>query len=82
MQNRMVRATEYRRLAIAAAALAETSLLANVREKHEKAAATWTALATLDARPTQPRPAQAERSGQALPGPCLPQFDKDKPCIA
>lgn len=44
------RATEYRRLALAASALAEGSLLANVREKHELAAARWADLADLAER--------------------------------
>jgi hypothetical protein len=44
------RAAEYRRLALAASALAETSLLANVREKHELSAARWADLAELAER--------------------------------
>jgi hypothetical protein len=66
---RHVRAIEYRRLAIAANALAETSLLANVREKHEHAAARWTALALLDERPIEPRPAQTQSVGQVQDAP-------------
>ena len=75
MRKSMARAAEYRRLAIAAGALAETSLLANVREKHEQAAAKWTALAILGERPIQPRPAQAGK-------PRFPRVDGDAPCIA
>jgi hypothetical protein len=66
---RQVRAIEYRRLATAANVLAETSLLANVREKHEQAAARWTALAMLDERPIEPRPAQRQSVGQVEDAP-------------
>lgn len=59
MQKRDLRAVEYRSRAVAAGALAEASLLANVREKHERAAAQWTALALLDERAPSPRPALA-----------------------
>lgn len=52
LRRRQARAIEYRRLAIAAGVLAEASLLAHVRGKHEEAAARWTALAILDERPT------------------------------
>jgi cell division protein FtsL len=48
MLQRQVRAAEYRRLSIQASALAESSTLEKVREKHELAAATWAALAALD----------------------------------
>lgn len=44
MHRRLIRAAEYRRLAIMAGAMAETSLLDHVRGKHEAAAARWTAL--------------------------------------
>jgi hypothetical protein len=47
-EKRRLRALEYRRLAAAAEAMAEASPLANIREKHERACATWTALALLD----------------------------------
>ena len=56
-----VRASEYHHLAIAAAELAETSLLANVREKHALAAARWVALAIPD---EQRRAAQPLGSGR------------------
>ena len=46
--KRDVRAAEYRRLADAASALAQSSPLFHVREKHERAAERWTALAVLD----------------------------------
>jgi len=48
MSPRQVRATEYRRLAAQAAALAAGSALDHVREKHQVAAARWAALAALD----------------------------------
>ena len=41
---------EYRRLALAAHALVETSVLANTREKHARSAARWTELADLAER--------------------------------
>jgi hypothetical protein len=53
---REVRAIEYRRLADVAGDLAKSSPLVNVREKHERAAAQWTALALVDERPVQMRP--------------------------
>jgi hypothetical protein len=59
--KRQVRAAEYRRMAMAADTLAENSALANVREKHEQAAARWTALAVLDEQPTRLPPALTDR---------------------
>jgi hypothetical protein len=58
-QRREVRAAEYRRLASEANALGAASPLAHVREKHEKAAETWTALAEREERPTPTRLALA-----------------------
>ncbi len=57
VRNRQDRAAEYRRQAIAASALARSSELAGVREKHEHAAARWTALAVLDEEPSHRRAA-------------------------
>jgi len=54
--KRQVRAASYRDLAAGAAAAAAASLLSNVREKHELAAARWGELAALD-----------EREGEAPP---------------
>jgi len=48
MLQRQVRALEYRRLSLQASALAASSTLENVREKHEVAATRWAALAALD----------------------------------
>lgn len=48
--KRQERAVEYRSRALAAQVLAEASLLANVRERHEAAAARWRDLAELDER--------------------------------
>jgi hypothetical protein len=49
--KKLAKSEEYRCLAAQAAALASASNLAHVREKHETAAAQWTALAaTQDAR--------------------------------
>lgn len=47
MLQKQVRAAEYRRLSGQATALAESSTLENVREKHEVAAERWAALAAL-----------------------------------
>ena len=66
MRNRNVRAAEYRRLAGAAKVLADASVLAHVREKHEHAAATWTALAEMDERPDTLDPTA---TGDAAPPP-------------
>ena len=46
-----LRAVDYRDKARNAAALADASVLAHVREKHELAAATWTGLADFEERP-------------------------------
>ena len=51
MLQRQVRAAAYRRLSGEASALAESSALVNVREKHEVAAARWATLAALDEDP-------------------------------
>lgn len=51
MRKRQDRPAEYRERAAAAISLASEACLANVREKHELAAATWLALAELDERP-------------------------------
>jgi hypothetical protein len=45
VHKNQIRADEYRRLAGEASALAQASGLDNVRDKHELAAAQWTALA-------------------------------------
>lgn len=54
-RSRLDRAAEYRRQAIAASALAQSSQLIGVREKHEHAAARWTALALIDEEPPHRR---------------------------
>lgn len=46
--KRQLRAAEYRDREAEAARLAQASGLANVREKHERAAARWAELAELD----------------------------------
>jgi len=62
-EQKQARAVRYRSQADAETALVETSSLANVREKHELAAARWTALAEADDRPVSPRGAPtADRS--------------------
>jgi len=92
MRTRLDRATEYRRLALAATALVESSLLANVREKHELAAARWTDLAELAERSTAPRLAQGATQtpmvelAEAAVAPMEPPpgftatFEQDTPC--
>ncbi|HUO23078.1 MAG TPA: hypothetical protein VMU59_11235 [Caulobacteraceae bacterium] len=75
-----IRAVEYRRLAAAAGALAEASPLANVREKHELAAAQWTALAVLDER--LPQFAGAASGSAFAAGPhALPQIEPAAPSL-
>jgi hypothetical protein len=59
MQQRNVRAAEYRRLAENATLLAEGSTLEHVREKHQRAAATWASLAELDEQPSSIAPPEA-----------------------
>lgn len=61
MRTKHDRAVEYRRLADAAQALADASLLDHVRAKHAQAAARWTELAEMDERPTQPAPGSLAR---------------------
>jgi cell division protein FtsL len=56
-QKREGRAAEYRRLALEADTLGAASPLPHVREKHEKAAETWMALAEREGRPSPTRPA-------------------------
>ena len=65
MRNRDVRAVEYRRLATAAQALADASPLDHVREKHERAASTWAALAELDERPSNLDAGRVDTIGSA-----------------
>lgn len=67
VEKRATRAAEYRRLASAADRTAEASVLAHVREKHEQAAAQWTALALLDERPREPAAGAPASSGQSDP---------------
>jgi len=50
-EQRQARAAKYRVQADAELALIGAASLANVREKHEMAAARWSALAELDERP-------------------------------
>lgn len=57
MQKREIRAADYRDKAVAAARLAEASVLAHVREKHERSAAVWSGLADLEDRVPAARPA-------------------------
>jgi hypothetical protein len=54
--KRAARAVEYRRLAEVSDAQVEATLLPQVREKHELAAARWRALAALDERPGEADP--------------------------
>ena len=61
MRNRQNRPAEYRERAAAAATLATDACLANVREKHERAAATWLALAEMDEQPSTLAPSAALR---------------------
>ena len=68
MPSQVQQAAEYRRLALAEIALVESSTLANVREKHELAAARWDDLAeqterAIAAHRARPRAAQVRRSG-------------------
>jgi hypothetical protein len=54
-EQRQARAALYRTQAGAQLALVESSSLAQVRDKHERAAARWLALAELDERPMSER---------------------------
>lgn len=80
MRKREVRAAEYRQLATAALDLAEASVLTHVREKHQKAAARWTALAILDERPVQSPPTYPPRPAPIGLGSPIPQADQEAPC--
>jgi hypothetical protein len=80
-RTRQLRAAEYRRLAIEAGARAESSPLAHVREKHEQAAAQWTALAVSEERPLQPRLGQARNPKRFPSRRPFPQHDENAPCI-
>lgn len=63
-QIRAARAAECRRLAQHAAGLAQASNLAHVRQKHELAAARWTALAAMDDAVSAARPAGGSSAGR------------------
>lgn len=82
MRDRNVRAAEYRRLATVADELAQSSPLAHVREKHTRAAASWTALAMRseqtgrDLRLSTPKPQRPPALSE------LPSSDGEIPCIA
>ncbi|MGA0599379.1 hypothetical protein ACO2Q3_01595 [Caulobacter sp. KR2-114] len=76
MRNRQVRATEYRRLADVAGALAEASPLAHVREKHARAAASWAALAQISEHATEDLRLRTEQARSLLPS------HEDTPCTA
>ena len=52
MLKREIRAADYRDKAQNASLLAEASVLAHVREKHERAAAVWSGLAEMEERPS------------------------------
>jgi hypothetical protein len=55
MSKSLIRAADYRDKARNAAVLAGASVLAHVREKHERAAAVWSGLADLEERvPVRP----------------------------
>ena len=56
-EQRQARAAQYRLLADAASALMLTSELPHVRDKHELAAARWSALAEVDELPREDRSA-------------------------
>ena len=53
-EKRQLRAALYRGLADEATVIAAATTLANVREKHERAAARWVELAEMDEQPAQP----------------------------
>ena len=61
MSKNQLRADEYRGRAADATALADAALLANVRERHEAAAARWTDLARLNERQATTRTDETKR---------------------
>lgn len=67
-QRREVRAAEYRERASASRALVDASSLQHVREKHELAAATWSALAAMDERPSSKPAESGDQAGDVSPG--------------
>jgi hypothetical protein len=68
MLHKQVRAAEYRRLSGQESALAESSALENVREKHEIAAERWATLAALDEDPEDIEPPKAPDRGSLRDG--------------
>ncbi len=82
MRDRNVRAAEYRRLAIVADDLAQNSPLAHVREKHTRAAASWTALAMRSEQMGRDLRLSTPGSRRAPALIALPSADEDLPCIA
>jgi hypothetical protein len=79
--NKQVRAAEYRRLALEAAALAAASPLDQVRAKHELAAETWRGLAAIDELPRDRAPARAAGPRIRLIPPKRPDIDEAGRCI-
>jgi hypothetical protein len=77
------RAAEYRRLAEAANALVDSSQLANVREKHEVAAARWTDLADLAERASAEHASRVAAAPAPASAPALgPPAPLDLPAVA
>jgi len=82
MRNWQVRATEYHRLAAMADGLALASPLAHVREKHARAAASWTALATLSEQSGRDLRRRTQQARRAVSPEALSPSSEDIPCIA
>lgn len=76
MSKNQLRADEYRGRAADATALADAALLANVRERHEAAAARWTDLARLNERHVERRTEEIKR------GLILAAIPPSVPCTA
>lgn len=79
MSKNQLRADEYRGRAADATALADAAILANVRERHEAAAARWTDLARLNERQASPRDARTAAAKRELIRAALPPI---VPCTA
>lgn len=80
MLVRQARAAAYHSRALEATALAQTSILDRVREKHEVAAARWRVLAALNERAEPVATPQSRAAGQVRTG--GPVHNREEtPCI-
>lgn len=81
MLVRQAKAAAYHCRAVEATALAETSILDHVREKHEVAAARWRALAALNERGDPVAATGSRAAEQTVRTEVLAHNREEAPCI-